>query len=104
MRVIFLLRAAGVMLALLVAGFVLFLPPSNSAPLRLTVDPPVVVDRTLKGNRSPVLAPTGTPRRVGLPPTPHQSPANEKRSPWCEGAFGPTASPPLQSVLQRCTV
>jgi len=110
MRAIFLLRVAGVMLALLAAAFVSFPSSPNSAPLWLATDPPVAVDRTLKGDRLPVVAPATTPREVGLSaaaPKPWQSKpsqSKENRSLWCEGAFGPTASPQLQGVLQRCTV
>jgi hypothetical protein len=104
MRAIFLLRAGGVMLAMLVAAFV-SLPSPNSAPLWSTTGPAPTVDRTLKGDRLPVGAPAGAaPREVGLPAVSKPSQPTEKRSPWCEGAFGPTASPQLQGVLQRCMV
>ena len=103
MRAIFLLRVAAVMAALLVAGFVSFPSSPNSAPLWFTTDPAVTVDRTLKGDRLPVATPR-KPHEVGLPAATRPSQPSAKRSPWCEGAFGPTAPSSLDRIFQRCMV
>jgi hypothetical protein len=105
MRAIFWLRFAGVIVALLVAALVSLPSSPNSAPLWLTTNSVITVDRTLKGDRLPVATPTANkPRQVGLPAAAKPSQPKEKRSSWCEGAFGPTASPRLQGIFQRCTV
>ena len=104
MRSTLLFRVAAVMLALPVAAFVSLPSPPGSAPLWLTTNPSIAVDRTLKGDRLPVTALDAKPRRVGLPAAPEPSQPRKKRSPWCEGAFGPTASPRLQGIFQRYTV
>jgi len=63
MRAIFLLRAGGVMLAMLVAAFVSLPSSPNSAPLWSTTGPAPTIDRTLKGDRLPVGAPAGAAPR-----------------------------------------
>jgi hypothetical protein len=98
MRPIFVVRAAAVA-ALLAVSFVSF--PSFPGVGLFTVNSPTV-DRTFKGDRLPLTAPTGSPNS-GAPASPRRQ-SREKVLPGCDGAFSPIATPLLANVLRRCTV
>jgi hypothetical protein len=98
MRPIFVVRAAAVA-ALLAVSFVSF--PSFPGAGLFTVNSPTV-DRTFKGDRLPLTAPTGSPNS-GAPASPRRQ-SREKVLPGCDGAFSPIATPLLANVLRRCTV
>jgi len=98
MRPIFVVRAAAVA-ALLAVSFISF--PSFPGAGLFTVNSPTV-DRTFKGDRLPLTAPTGSPNS-GAPASPRRQ-SREKVLPGCDGAFSPIATPLLANVLRRCTV
>jgi hypothetical protein len=85
--------------ALLAVSFVSF--PSFPGAGLFTVNSPTV-DRTFKGDRLPLTAPTGSPNS-GAPASPRRQ-SREKVLPGCDGAFSPIATPLLANVLRRCTV
>lgn len=104
MRVLFVVRFAGATLALSVASFVALFPSwPNSAPLWLTTTPAVSVDRTLKGDRLPRVAPMDKSHQLGLPVAPEHG-RYEKIPVGCDPAFSPISAPRLAKVFRRCTV
>jgi hypothetical protein len=103
MRVPLFVRFASVALASFVAGFVAFPSFPNSAPLWLTADS-LSVDRTLKGDRLPLVAPISKTHELGLPVTPGQSRSRAKIPVGCDAAFSPISSPQLATIFRRCTV
>jgi hypothetical protein len=104
MRVPLVVRFASVALASFVAGFVAFPSLPNSAPLWLTGREPVSVDRTLKGDRLPLIAPISKSHELGLPVAPGQSQPRAKIPVGCEAAFSPISAPQLANIFRRCTV
>jgi hypothetical protein len=95
-------RFAGTMgivsLALATAALVTFPAfPTTGANLR-TVEPVVTVNRTLKGDRIPVLQPSVL--RVLRTPTTLQPQAQIPAG--CDRAFSPISSPRLAHVFRRC--
>jgi len=103
MRVPFFVRFASVALALSLASFVAFPSLPNSAPLWLTTTPPASIDRTLKGDRLPLLAPINKSHELGLPVTPEQG-RHGKIPVGCDPAFSPISAPRLANIFRRCTV
>ncbi len=104
MRVPLFVRFASVALASFVAGFVAFPSFPNSAPLWLTGSSPSV-DRTLKGDRLPLVAPISNSHdELGLPVTPQQLRSRAKIPVGCDAAFSPISSPQLATIFRRCTV
>jgi hypothetical protein len=104
MRVPLFVRFAGVALASFAAGFVAFPSFPNSAPLWLTRSAPVSVDRTLKGDRLPLIAPISKSNGLGLPVAPEQLRSRAKIPVGCERAFSPISAPRLADIVRRCTV
>ena len=104
MRVPLFVRFAGVALASFVAGFVAFPSFPNSAPLWLTRNAPVSVDRTLKGDRLPLIAPISKSNEPGLPVAPEHLQSRAKIPVGCERAFSPISAPRLADIVRRCTV
>lgn len=80
MRVLFFVRFTSVALALGAASFIAFPSMPNSAPLWLTTAPPVSVDRTLKGDRFPLLTPINKSHQFGSPARPEQARFEKFRS------------------------
>ena len=103
MRVPLFVRFASVALASFVAGFVAFPSLPNSAPLWLTKSSPMSVDRTLKGDRLPLIAPisksNSNSNELGLPAV-----SRAKIPVGCEAAFSPISAPQLANIFRRCTV
>ncbi len=103
MRVLFFVRFASAALALGLASFIAFPSMPNSAPLRLTTTPPVSVDRTLKGDRLPLVTPINKSHQLGSPAKPEQA-RFEKIPVGCDPAFSPISAPRLAKIFRRCTV
>jgi hypothetical protein len=83
---------------LLVASFIAF--PSFPSTGFLSFMPSVAVDRTLKGDRLPLSAPTD---KTEMPV--QSAPSSREKIPvGCDRAFSPVSSPRLANVFQRCTV
>jgi hypothetical protein len=97
-------RFAGVVVASLAAGFVASPSFPNSAPLWLTRSAPVSVERTLKGDRLPLVAPIYKSDELRSPVAPKQSQTRAKIPVGCEAAFSPISAPLLADVFRRCTV
>jgi hypothetical protein len=104
MGVVFSVRFAGVALALFIASFISLPSFPNPAAGRPTSNPAVTVDRTLKGDRLPLVAPLAQPHELGLPLTPPRSQAREKVPVGCDGAFSSISAPRLENVFRRCVV
>ncbi len=96
-RILF-VRTAAVVSGLLFASFVAF--PSFPSTGFLSFTPAVPVDRTLKGDRLPLSAPTDKTEM----PVPSAPSLREKIPVGCDRAFSPISSPRLANVFQRCTV
>lgn len=100
MRRVSFVRVAGVLVALFTASFISF-PSFPSAGL-FNSSPPVSVNRSLKGDRLPVVEPTILPHELGLSTPPAQSNTREKVPVGCDSVFSPVAAPRLANVFRRC--
>jgi hypothetical protein len=102
MRMVFFVRSAGVAIALLTASFIAFPSFPNPAAGRLASDPAITVDRSLKGDRLPPIAPIAQPRDLGSPLSLPPSQARERVPVGCDSAFSPISAPRLANVFRRC--
>lgn len=102
MRGILVLRSAAVAVALLAASLISF--PSFPHPAGWRTEPAISVDRTLKGDRLPLVGSTIQSHELGLPVPPAQSQWREKIPVGCDAAFSPVSAPRLANVFRRCTV
>ena len=106
MRGIVLVRIAAVSTVL--AGVSFMSLPSLSGVSLFGPDSPMFVNRSLKGDRLPVVVRHAL--RPDLPqpdlgsPEPLQSQSHDKPRVGCEGAFSPVAAPRLANVFKRCLV
>ena len=103
MRRVFLVRVAGVMLALFTASFISF--PSFPSTGMFTSGPAPSVNRLLKGDRLPSVA--GWQHELGspaLPVSPAQPALREKVPLGCEAAFSSISAPQLADIVRRCVV
>ncbi len=103
MRVLCFVRFAGAALALGLASFVAFPSMPSSAPLWLTTNPPVIVDRTLKSDHLPLVTPIYKSYQPGSPAKPEQA-RFEKIPVGCDPAFSPISAPRPTKIFRRCTV
>jgi hypothetical protein len=100
MRRVFLVRVAGVMLALFTASFISF--PSFPSTGMFTSGPAPSVNRLLKGDRLPSVAVWR--HELGSPALP-VSPAQREKVPLgCEAAFSSISAPQLANIVRRCVV
>jgi hypothetical protein len=99
MPVPFSVRFAGVALASFIAGFVAFPSLPNSAPLWLTGNQPMSVDRKLKGDRLPLIS-----RELGSQVAPEHSQSRAKVPVGCDAAFSAISTPRMANIFRRCTV
>lgn len=104
MRGILFIRFAGVALAMFTAAFISLPSFPNTAAGHGTTSSGLTFDRTLKGDRLPLVAPVGEPHEFGLPLSPPSSQAHEKVPVGCDAAFGSISSPRLATVFRRCMV
>jgi hypothetical protein len=109
MRGILLVRIAAVAAALAGASFMSL--PSLSGVSLFGPDSPMSVNRSLKGDRLPVVArhalPADLGSHLGSPlgsPQPLHAQTHDKPPVGCEGVFSPVASPLLANVFKRCLV
>ena len=103
MRGIPFIRFASVALAVFTAAFISLPSFPNTAAGHGTAGSALSIDRTLKGDRLPLVAPIGDPHEFGLPLSP-SSQAREKVPVGCDAAFGSISSPRLATVFRRCMV
>jgi hypothetical protein len=104
MRGIFLVRLAGVALALCTASLISFPSIPNPAAGRPISNPAFTVDRTLKGDRLAPVAPVAQPSEFGLPSLPARSQSRERVPVGCDPAFSPISVPRAANVFRRCIV
>jgi hypothetical protein len=97
MRRVFLVRVAGVMLALFTASFISF--PSFPSTGMFTSGPAPSVNRLLKGDRLPSVA--VWQHELGSPALPASS---GKVPLGCEAAFSSISAPQLAKIFRRCVV
>jgi len=107
-----LVRVAGAAGVVFLAAFILGLAPFLGAEPTVGAGlskkiPDVVVNRTLKGDRLPSLAPaTVTPMRGSLGANelrPRPTATQTQRIPvGCEASFSPISAPALANVFRRC--
>jgi hypothetical protein len=100
MRRLFLVRVAGVMLALFTASFISF--PSFPSTGMFTSGPAPSVNRLLKGDRLPSVA--VWQHELGSPVSPAQPASREKVPLGCEAAFSSISAPQLANIVRRCVV
>jgi hypothetical protein len=100
MRRVFLVRVAGVMLALFTASFISF--PSFPSTGMFTSGPAPSVNRLLKGDRLPSVA--VWQHELGSPVSPAQPASREKVPLGCEAAFSSISAPQLANIVRRCVV
>ena len=96
-RILF-VRILAVVSGLLVASVIAF--PTFPSTGFLSFTPSDAVDRTLKGDRLPLPAPTD---KTEMPV--QSAPSSREKIPvGCDRAFSPVSSPRVANVFQRCTV
>jgi len=102
MRLVFLLRAAGVAASLLAAAFMTFLslPSTRAEPIKPT--PAISVNRALKGDRLRLFEPAMRQRELELPASGQPMRARRKVPFGCDAAFSPVAAPLRAHVFGRC--
>lgn len=100
MRRVFLVRFAGVMLALFTASFISF--PSFPSTGMFTSGPAPSVNRLLKGDRLPSVA--VWQHELGSPALPVSPASREKVPLGCEAAFSSISAPQLANIVRRCVV